>query len=117
MIYSIDVVTADTSKLENRGLAFAFTSSPYMIIAFAGSKASEGFYNSSWRWGFGAFSIIIPFVALGMGSILIISKQKAKKKGLLINESSGRTLTQSIWFYAVEFDSMCTHGNQAHDLN
>lgn len=36
MIYSVDVITADSSSLKHRSLAFAFTSSPYMITAFAG---------------------------------------------------------------------------------
>lgn len=104
MIFCIDVVTADTSKLKNRGLAFAFTSSPYMITAFAGPKAAEGFYESNWRWGFGAFSIIIPAVAIPMASILFISRRKAKKTGLLIKGESGRDWYQSLLFYVVEFD-------------
>jgi MFS family permease len=54
MIYCVDVITADSSSLKHRGLAFAFTSSPYIITAFAGPKAAEGFYNNiNWRWGFG----------------------------------------------------------------
>ncbi|KAK5174957.1 uncharacterized protein LTR77_000093 [Saxophila tyrrhenica] len=54
MTYCVDVVTADISTLRNRGIAYAFTSSPYIITAFAGAKASEQFYNDiSWRWAFG----------------------------------------------------------------
>ncbi len=105
MIYSIDVVTADVSKLKNRGLAYAFTSSPYMITAFAGPNVSDAFYyHVSWRWGFGTFAIILPFVAAPLYFILKIHLKKAEARGLLIRESSGRTLTENIWHYIQEFD-------------
>jgi MFS family permease len=105
LIYSIDVITADVSKLKNRALAYAFTSSPYMITAFAGAKASDDFYYKvSWRWGFGTFAIILPFVAAPLFIILKINLRKAENRGLLVREKSGRTLLQSIWHYAQEFD-------------
>jgi MFS family permease len=105
MTYCVDVITADISKLKNRGLAYAFTSSPYIITAFAGPKAAEGFYyDISWRWAFGAFSIIFPIVASPLYFILKTNLNKAKKTGLLVKEPSGRNLFQSIWHYAKEFD-------------
>lgn len=107
MTYCIDVVTADSSTLRNRGLAFAFTSSPYMITAFAGPKAAERFVETSnWRWGFGMFAIILPVVAAPMYGMLQYNLRKAKKFGIVLREPSGRTLKQSIWFYAKEFDLM-----------
>ncbi|KAH7026818.1 hypothetical protein B0J12DRAFT_771506 [Macrophomina phaseolina] len=39
IMYSVDIITADTSSMRDRGLAFAFTSSPYIITAFGGPKA------------------------------------------------------------------------------
>lgn len=113
MTYCVDVITADATHVRNRGLAFAFTSSPYMITAFAGSKAAEGFYEDiSWRWGFGAFSIIFPAVAAPLYFILKFNVRKAKKAGVLGREKSNRTVIQSIWHYTVEFDGkirpLCT---------
>ncbi|KAG0645828.1 Major facilitator iron-regulated transporter B [Hyphodiscus hymeniophilus] len=106
LIYSVDVVTADVSKLKNRGLAYAFTSSPYMITAFAGPKAADEFYyRVSWRWGFGAFAIILPFVAAPLFIILKLNLRKAEQRGLMIRERSGRTLLQNIWHYIQEFDA------------
>ncbi|KAI0536311.1 major facilitator superfamily domain-containing protein [Xylaria digitata] len=46
MTYCVDVITADASKLKNRALAFAFTSSPYIITAFAGPQASSRFQET-----------------------------------------------------------------------
>lgn len=105
MTYCVDVVTADATHVKNRGLAYAFTSSPYMITAFAGSSASEGFYDDiSWRWGFGAFAIIFPVVAAPLYFILKFNVRKAKRNGLLGREKSNRTALQSVWFYTNEFD-------------
>lgn len=105
MTYCVDVITADASKLRNRGLAYAFTSSPYIITAFAGSKASEAFYNDvSWRWGFGCFAIVFPVVAAPLFFILKTNLRKARAQGNVVKASSQRTLVQAIWHYTVEFD-------------
>ncbi|KAI0162069.1 general substrate transporter [Xylariaceae sp. FL1272] len=105
MTYCVDVITADASKLKNRGLAYAFTSSPYIIIAFAGPTASQDFYEKyGWRWGFGAFSIVFPIVAAPLYFILKANLRKAKEQGVMVREKSGRTLLQKIWYYIMEFD-------------
>ncbi|PSR78371.1 major facilitator superfamily domain-containing protein [Coniella lustricola] len=104
MTFCVDVVTADASKLKNRGLAYAFTSSPYIITAFAGSAASETFYHNNWRWGFGCFAIIFPIVAFPLFFILKANIKKAQKLGKFVPHESGRTWYESIWHYFVEFD-------------
>ena len=104
LILSIDIITTDTSSLRDRGLAYAFTSSPYIITAFAGPKSAEGFYDTNWRWGYGSFAIILPFVAAPLFGVLQYNKVKATKQGLLVKQKSGRTLRQALWFYVVEFD-------------
>lgn len=111
MIYCIDVITADTSTLKNRGLAYAFTSSPWIITAFAGPPASESAYvHIYWRWGFGIFAIILPFVAAPFVYILKKTEKKAKETLAGVEPSEKgpqRTLLQSIWFYLIEFDGWC----------
>ncbi|KAF7595194.1 hypothetical protein BBP40_006938 [Aspergillus hancockii] len=105
--YCVVVIAADATNLRNRGIAFAWTSSPYMITAFAGSKAAEGFLkNVSWRWGFGAFSIIVPIVALPIYIVLKLNLRKAEKNGLinLTRERSGRTLVENINYWFFELD-------------
>jgi len=102
--YCIDVITADASKVKNRGLAYAFTSSPYMITAFAGPKVAEKIFDINWRWAFGAFSIIFPVIAAPLFFVLKYNFHKAKKMGVLVPEKSGRTLLESVWHYVVEFD-------------
>ncbi|KAL4871449.1 siderophore iron transporter mirB [Aspergillus spectabilis] len=106
MNYILCVLAADITNLRNRGIAFAFTSSPYMITAFAGSKAAEKFLiNVDWRWGFGAFAIIFPFVASPVYFVLRVGMNRAKKQGLIVaTESSGRTTLQSVKHYFFAFD-------------
>lgn len=105
MTFCVDVITADASQLKNRGLAYAFTSSPYMITAFAGPKAAEDFYNYvSWRWGFGCFAIIVPFVAAPLFFVLKFNVRKAKNHGIVVDKTNERTVLQTIWHYVVEFD-------------
>ncbi|CAG8252508.1 unnamed protein product [Penicillium olsonii] len=105
MEYSIDVITADASKLKNRGLAFAFTSSPYIITAFAGPKvADEFYYQVSWRWGLGCWAIIFPIVAAPLYFILKSTLRKAEKQGHRIKEPSGRTFLQGVWYWILQFD-------------
>ncbi|GME48121.1 MFS siderophore transporter [Neofusicoccum parvum] len=104
MIFSVDVITSDTSSMRDRGLAFAFTSSPYIITAFAGPKAAEGFYENNWRWAYGCWAIVLPVVAAPLFFTLYSNQRKAEKNGLLVKEPSGRTWIQSTVHYIVEFD-------------
>ncbi|KAM0745805.1 MFS general substrate transporter [Meredithblackwellia eburnea MCA 4105] len=104
IIFSVDVLTSDTSQLKNRGLAFAFTASPYIITAYSGPVIAQKFYENNWRWAFGAFAIILPVVALPMFAFLQIQKRNAIKAGTLKVTSSRRTLLESFRYYVVEFD-------------
>ncbi len=106
LIYSIDVVTADATNLKNRALAYAFTSSPYMISAFAGSYASDQMlYDIGWGWGYATYAFITPIVCAPLYLLLFLNRRKAKKQGLLKKRvRSGRTLSQNIVYYVIEFD-------------
>jgi MFS family permease len=105
LIYTYCVLAANVTDLGNRGLAFAFTSPPYMITAFAGLKAAEGFLlHINWRWGFGAFAIIFPCVCAPLITLLKFNEHKAKKQGLLVRGKSGPVTFNKIWRGIVDFD-------------
>lgn len=113
MIYCVDVITSDTSTLRSRGLAYAFTASPYIISAFAGPTAAQSFYEQiSWRWAFGCFAIILPFVAIPLYITLQLNQRKAKRHGVMDEERGSRTPLQSLWHYVIEFD-----GKTPNDIN
>lgn len=104
MILSIDILTADTSHLRNRGLAYAYTSSPYIITTFAGPKIAERFHESNWRWAFATVCFMLPFVAIPMFLLL----QKAKKTAIAQGKLELKERTMDPWtavkHYIIEFD-------------
>jgi MFS family permease len=103
----LSVVVADTSSLQNRAAALAFSQSPYIITAFASPSIAQAFYDTiGFRWAFGCFSIILPIALVPIWGILFYHQRKAKKQGLLVKVLSGRSLWQSIWHYLVEFDGV-----------
>uniref|UniRef100_A0A093X970 Siderophore iron transporter mirB n=1 Tax=Talaromyces marneffei PM1 TaxID=1077442 RepID=A0A093X970_TALMA len=101
----LDVFMADTSGLRNRAFAFGFVTTPFICTAFTGSLAAQSFVRTSgWRWGYGAFTIIMPFVFIPLAVVFKFYERKAIKLGLFKRESSGRTTMQSIIHYFHEFD-------------
>ncbi|KAL4999492.1 major facilitator superfamily domain-containing protein [Aspergillus recurvatus] len=79
-IFRVDVLTADTSSKRNRGIAFGFTSSPYIITASP--------------------------VALPLIITWELAKRKAAREHRLeVNPQPGRSFWQSTWCYIVEFDA------------
>ncbi|KAF5019380.1 hypothetical protein F66182_8610 [Fusarium sp. NRRL 66182] len=106
MIYAVGVLAADASNLRNRGLAFAFTSSPYMITAFAGSRAAASFVLDvqNWRWGFGWIALVLPFVSIPLFLVLKVNLRKAFKNGTVAKTKRTRGFIGSIWWAFNEFD-------------
>ncbi|KAJ5140482.1 siderophore iron transporter mirB [Penicillium atrosanguineum] len=105
VIFCVDVITSDTSSLRNRGIAFAFTSSPNVITAFAGAPLSNQFHETNWRWAYGTICIILPVVALPLIVTWELAKRKADREGRLqYKPRSTRTWLESVRFYIVEFD-------------
>ncbi|KAJ5646273.1 Major facilitator superfamily domaingeneral substrate transporter [Penicillium lividum] len=107
MEYCVDVLTADMSKLQNRAFAYAFTSSPYIITAFAGPTVGQEFYalpGDGWRWGFGTWAIIFPLTAAPLFLTLKYTLRKAQREGHAVRQRSDRTFFESVWHWIREFD-------------
>ncbi|KAF7189000.1 MFS siderochrome iron transporter B [Pseudocercospora fuligena] len=104
--YSWVVLAADVTSLRNRGLAFAFTSSPALISAFAGSKAAAEFLvHSTWRWGYAMWAIVLPFFALPVYLLLAYHIRKAEKNGTYTKTKRNYMVNwESIKWVVVEFD-------------
>jgi MFS family permease len=90
--------------MRNRGLAFAFTASPYIITAFGGAPLSEQFHKSNWRWAYGTIAILVPLVATPLLVTWELAKKKAMKNQILEKVPSTRTWTETVWHYLIEFD-------------
>lgn len=83
--YSMTVAVADMSSLRNRGLALAFSTSPFIITAFINGRVAAAFQQAtSFRWAFGAFAIITPVITAPLFIIFVYNYHKAKKQGLVV---------------------------------
>jgi MFS family permease len=101
----LDVFIADTSGMRNRAFAFGFVSTPFICTAFTGSLAATSFIKTSgWRWGYGAFAIIMPCVFLPLAIVFKFYQRKAKKLGIYKENPTNRTITESLVYYFHEFD-------------
>lgn len=103
--YVFNIFIADTSLLENRLFWFALTGTPYICNTFAGPSLGQAFLDhSTWRWGYGAFSIIMPIVSISFLGIFWFMGRKAKQLGIVKKNKSGRTLWKNVRYWVIEFD-------------
>jgi MFS family permease len=101
----LEVFIADTSGLRNRAFAFAFSTTPFICTGFTAPLAATAFTKGpGWRWAFGSFAIIQPFVFTPLVLIFKYYEKKAQKLGVFRRQPSGRTTMQSIVHYIHEFD-------------
>lgn len=105
MDYVLDIFIADTSDLRNCAIWLAFTSTPYIVNTFAGPELGQRFLDdSTWRWGYSAFTIITPFMCIPFWLIFYLMSRRAKQQGVVVKEKSGRTFLEFIKHYCIEFD-------------
>ncbi|KAH8904771.1 siderophore iron transporter mirB [Coniochaeta sp. PMI_546] len=104
--YCCGIFIADTSALKNRAFAFAFINSPYIATVWIGGPLATAFLASAggFRWGFGTFAIITPFVTLPLFLVFWLNYRKAKKNGLIVKRESKGTFWTSLKYYVIEFD-------------
>lgn len=104
----LQIFVADTSGLRNRAFTIAFAQTPFICTAFTGPLAGASFVNKTggWRWAYGAFCVIMPFVFLPLGFVFKYYEKKGEKLGFYRHEPSGRSVFQSIAHYFHEFDGM-----------
>lgn len=107
--YVLQVFVSDTTTLKNRMITLGFTSTPYVPNTFAGPAAAEAFLKySTWRWGYGAFCIIIPSVCAPLITIMWFNLRKASRLGLVkdrsIDFSAETTWFQKAKYWVIEFD-------------
>ncbi|KAJ5663901.1 Siderochrome iron transporter 2 [Penicillium longicatenatum] len=101
----LDIFVADTSGMRSRAFAFAFASTPFICTAFTGPLAATSIrVNFGWRWGYGIFCIVQPFVLCPLAVVLKYYERKAVRMGVWERRSTGRTKIQSIIHYIHEFD-------------
>lgn len=105
--YILEIIIADTSSLKDRALAFACTGSPAIVTNLLGPPAAQWFlHRSSWRAAFTLFAVLTPLVALPVFGILESNARKARSLGILKSTKTGRSWSEALWHYAIEFDAV-----------
>ncbi|KAK0190166.1 drug:h+ antiporter [Armillaria mellea] len=78
------IIIADITTLQWRGLVSGLMSLPFIINAFIGSNISTQVLNGAgWRWGYGMFAILIPASLAPLIVTLVWAERKAKRLGLV----------------------------------
>jgi MFS family permease len=105
--FSITVFIADTSKLKNRGLFIGYASSPFLITTWiypyaVNSVLAPG--GLGFRWCYGIFAILTPFVCAPLVAMFYINEAKARRQGLIPDRPSRGSFGQKVFYYLREFD-------------
>ena len=78
------IFIADTSDLLNRALFSNLPDVPFLVTVWAGPPIAQFLLRySSWRWGYGIWTIILPLAFLPLASSLFLNYRKAKRLGLV----------------------------------
>jgi len=100
------IFIADITTFVNRGILFTLPESLSAIpTLYAGSYLGEHMLlHSSWRWGYGMWTIILPFCALPTIALMVWIDRRAKQKGvirervsLLHDVPSGASIGQKVY--------------------
>ncbi|KAK3368079.1 siderophore iron transporter mirC [Podospora didyma] len=78
------VFIADTSSFLNRALFSSLPDSPFLITVWIGPLiAAFILANSTWRWGYAVWAVILPVAFLPLAMSLFLNGRKAERLGLL----------------------------------
>ncbi|KAK1242473.1 hypothetical protein MKX08_005285 [Trichoderma sp. CBMAI-0020] len=103
--YSLSIFLADTTSLRNRGLIFAYSTSPYIITTWLSGPISQAFLDGpGFRWGFGSFAIITPAITSPLFFLFMYYNKKAKKLGVIRPRERIGNFYESAIHYGREFD-------------
>lgn len=116
--YVISVFVADTSRLKNRGLMFAFLASPWIITSWIAGPLATAYLGIrmvdnkaviagvGWRWAYGTFAIIMPIIALPLFALFQWNYRKAVRLGLMPQNETNRNHGQQLKYYLIQFDAV-----------
>ncbi|PYI14192.1 siderochrome-iron transporter [Aspergillus japonicus CBS 114.51] len=85
------VFIADSSSLLNRALLALLPELPFLVTVWIGPTiANAVLEHTSWRWGYGMWSIILPASFLPLALSLLLNQRKAKRLNLIKPRSAHR---------------------------
>lgn len=85
------VFIADSSSLLNRALLALLPELPFLVTVWIGPTIADAVLrHTSWRWGYGMWSIILPASFLPLALSLLLNQRKARRLNLIKPRSSRR---------------------------
>ncbi|KAL8944619.1 MAG: hypothetical protein Q9216_000316 [Gyalolechia sp. 2 TL-2023] len=74
------IFIADTSDLLNRALWSSLPDIPFLITVWAGAPIADNLLSyTTWRWGYGIWTIVLPIAFLPLALALFLNMRKARK--------------------------------------
>lgn len=78
------ILIADTSNLLWRALFSSLPDTPFLVTVWVGPEIAKlVLEQSTWRWGYAMWAIILPAAFMPLAISLFLNQRKAKKLGLL----------------------------------
>ena len=102
------IFIADTSDLLNRALFSSLPDVPFLVTTWAGPPLANSLLaETTWRWGYGIWAIVLPVAFLPLALSLLLNARKAKKLNLLpVSPWKGRSLAANLKKFWYELDVM-----------
>ena len=80
----IQIFVADTSDLLNRALFSSLPDVPFLVTVWVGPLIANSLLtHTTWRWGYGLWSIVLPAAFMPLAFALFVSMRKAARLHLL----------------------------------
>ncbi|KAJ6008025.1 hypothetical protein N7540_012001 [Penicillium herquei] len=78
------VFIADSSDLLNRAFLALLPEFPFLVTVWLGPTIADAVLrNTSWRWGYGMWAIILPAAFLPLALSLLLNQRKAQRLNLI----------------------------------
>ncbi|KAE9400252.1 drug:h+ antiporter, partial [Gymnopus androsaceus JB14] len=102
----MQIIIADITTLEWRGLINGLSSLPFIVNSFIGPNIATAVLEAvGWRWGYGMFVILVPLCLSPLILTLLWAERKAKLLGLApIKSHSSESFLERAKIMAEELD-------------
>ena len=99
----VQIFIADTSDLLNRALFSSLPDVPFLITVWVGPPIANSLLaNSTWRWGYGIWSIVLPVAFLPLALSLFLNMRKAARMKMVPESPwKGKTVMgrlKTLWY-------------------
>ncbi|KAI9832668.1 MAG: hypothetical protein M1819_004253 [Sarea resinae] len=97
------IFIADTSDLVNRALFSSLPDVPFLATVWIGPPIAQSLLGeTTWRWGYGIWTIVLPVAFMPLALALFLNARKAARLNLLPPQPwKGRSfvsIVKSLWF-------------------